>query len=1173
MAKIIEGVALVAGALALTVFTFGAATPLLTGTIGAIVGGGLLSIGSSLLLGGIAKELEASPSLAGSIRQPAAPRQIIYGQNRVAGTIVYISTTDSGHDLNIVIAWAGHKVSSFDAVYLDGRKVIFDGGNIQADSSDHYDDNGNKYNFGGKVVVWHSWGDVPSGYFTDLTSRDSKWTSDCRLDGIASSYIRCRFDQNVFQGVPAIKATLKGKVVYDPRTGTYVYSENAALIIADVLMSNEWGLGCTLDEIDIPQLIAAANLCDEQVALANGGTESRYTINGTFTTDSTPGEILDAMLASCEGRLSYIGGKWRIMPGAWYGSGLSFGPSDIVGPIKWTPKRKYRDLVNTVRATYISPKYPYASIGFDRDHKDDSVWSGQWQPADAPEYAQDAAHGYDTDANLASDGNVKLYATRSYRFTQSVATAQRLSKIYLMRNRQQGSGTLRMSLAAYQCVAGDIIQVTFPALNWTDKYLEVQSMRFVAGTDNSGASGGDQEAVNLQVELDVVETDPSVYLWSTAEERGMLNTASPTIPNTWQVNPPTSLVCESGSDTAVIGADGIVQPRIKVTWIEPDDPFVLSGGCVEVQWAYAGVNNWMSSGYLDPTTTNYFIGGVVVGWGYGIRIRAGRSSGATSDWVYSDTHTVSTTLSSISFENISGLGTLATRNFVDFATGDVANKTANNLHYSTGLSVEQLRPAEFGAETTTGKSIDILADGTIYGRVKADQLHGGAIVGKSYGHNIIPNSGFEVSHGNSFDADDWDTTGDSTNVYGHGRVTSGARSGNCAYTIQMTANAVVPVAGSSSRTFSTPIPIPGGANIFFGGYMSALRTFDITPWVSIISRIGLWITDVNHNLVAEYTLDVNNNSSFGWTLYTDQKTLPSNAAWLQFELAAFAINNAGTPIAANGQTCHSTFFDDVFAAIQLDNSALFNPQGSILPNQPITINYSVTKNSMNFTWPATTMLRADGSSLNVQAGSASYSGLSSSTTYYTYWYVRVSDGAILGTHGSPPPTSPSALMAMQTGLDGRIAVAMISVTTLAADNNGSGGGTGGGADTCPEAGQLVDIEGKGHVTVGTVQVGDKIRGKCFATGEDVYRRVEQIHDNSCASWRIVEGYRVTPCEPVHYNDQWVAAYRASTVVDRMVGRRVYLSVEADEYDEHNYYLVGGETDLLIHNSPPVLVCN
>jgi hypothetical protein len=1172
MAKIIEGVALVAGALALTVLTFGAATPLLTGTVGAIVGGGLFSIGSSLILGGIAKELEAAPSLAGSIRQPAAPRQVIYGQNRVAGTIVYMSTTDNGHDLNMVIAWAGHKVSSFDAIYLDGRKVIFSDA-VTADSNDHFDDNGSKYNFQGKVHVWHSWGDVPSGYFTDLASRDSKWTSDCRLDGIASSYVRCRFDQNVFQGVPAIKATLKGKVVYDPRTQTYGYSENAALIIADVLMSNEWGLGCTLNEIDIPQLIAAANLCDEQVALANGGTESRYTINGTFTTESTPGEILDAMLASCEGRLSYVGGKWRIMPAAWYGSGLAFGASDIVGPIKWTPKRKYRDLVNTVRATYISPKYPYASVGFDRDHKDDSIWSGQWQPADAPEYAQDPAHGYDTDANLIADGNIKLYATRSYRFTQSVATAQRLSKIYLMRNRQQGSGTLRMSLAAYQCVAGDVIQVTFPALGWTDKYLEVTSMRFVAGSDsNSGDSGSDQEAVNLQVEFDVVETDPSVYLWSNAEERGMLNTSSPTIPNTWQVNPPTNLVLESGSDSAVNGADGVVLPRIRVTWIEPDDPFVLSGGKVEIQYSGDGVN-WGSVALVDPTITNYFVPDVVAGWNYYVRLRAVRPSGAVSGWVTAGPHTVSITLSTFTHEQISGLGALATRNFVDFATGDVANKTASNLHYSTGLSVEQLRPAEAGAEATTGKSIDILADGTIYGRVKADQLHGGAILGKSYGHNIIANSGFEITHGVGL-CDDWSTTGDASNNYGY-LVENGVtpRSGSCNMLIRLQPWAVIPGSGGASvRIYSTPVPVSGGANIFFGGYMACNRNFDITPWLNTICRIGLWVTDVNHNLLEEHTLDAIDNTAFDWTLFTRQVKIHANAAYVQIELCGFAINRTSGAILANNTLSQDIRFDDVFAAIQLDSSALLNPQGSILPNQAVGVNYSLTNSSVTFSWGSQSVLRADGTTLTTVPGSVTYSGLGPSTTYYTYWYIRISDGTLQTTNGNPPPTSPNALMAAQVGLDGRIPVAAIPFTTLAADNGGTGGGTGGGVDTCAEENELVEVEGKGQIPVGQVARGDKIKGKSFKTGEDVYREVLQVRTASCSAWRMVDGHRVTPCEPIYHEGSWKPAYRATgATLDKMQGRRVDLSLKIDEYDEQNYWLVSG-TPLLIHNAPPILVC-
>jgi hypothetical protein len=297
-----------------------------------------------------------------------------------------------------------------------------------------------------------------------------------------------------------------------------------------------------------------------------------------------------------------------------------------------------------------------------------------------------------------------------------------------------------------------------------------------------------------------------------------------------------------------------------------------------------------------------------------------------------------------------------------------------------------------------------------------------------------------------------------------------------------------------------------------------------------------------------------------------------NAAYAQIELCGFAINRGSGAIATNNTLSQDIRFDDVFAAIQLDTSALLNPQGSIMPNQTVGVNYTTTNSSVTFSWGSQSMLRADGTTLTVQAGSLSYSGLASSTTYYSYWYVRASDGTLQVTNGNPPPTSPNALMAMQVGLDGRIPIAAIPFTTLAADNGGTGGGQGGGLNTCAEENEIVEVEGKGQIKVGDAQIGDKIKGKCFHTGEDVYREVLQVRSTSCGAWRMVDGHRVTPCEPIYHEGSWKPAYRAiGATLDKMQGRRIDLSLKIDEYDEQNYWLVTG-TPLLIHNAPPILVC-
>jgi hypothetical protein len=1188
--KVVEGVAMIAGAVVLGALSFGAADIALAPGLVGFLGDAALAVGIagiSTTLSGIAQDLMPGPSMPFSVRQPAAPRQIVYGQMRVSGNIVYVATSGSNHDLNQVIVWAAHGCESVDTVYLDGRAVVLNGNT--ADSNDHTDASGNTYNFGGKVRIYHNLGPVPGTYFSDLGGRDSNWDSSCTLDGLTASYIRCEFDQNIFpNGQPQIVATIHGKNdIWDPRDNTPKYTNNAALVINDFLCNPDYGLGLDYNnEIDHDQLIAAANLCDEQVVLAAGGTESRYTINGVCSTSDSPGDILQAMLDSCGGRIVITGGKWQIFPGAWWGSDLSFDESDIVADsVKWTPNAKTRDKCNAVRASFISPNYPYSIVGYDQDHRDDNIFQGEWQPTNAPEYAQDAAHGYVSDANLAADGNIKLYDSLTLRFVTSVGQAQRVMKMYLLRKRYAGTSTITMGLSAYQATAQDVIQMTFAPLGWNNKYFEVVSSRFIPG-GQSNDSGDEQQnnGQKLQVELTLQETDPSVYAWSTAEERTIDNSASPAINNIWQVNPPTSLTLESGLDSAVKGIDGIVQPRIRVTWNEPLDPFVLSGGYVEIQLNPQDGTAAYTVAHVRPDVTTYFIPGVVSGHSYVVNIRAVRPNGAASIWVTAGPHVVSTLYSNYTFSDGSALGALAKANAVDFASGtQVLNRNASNLTYSNGLTAEQLRPNEAGAEKTTGKSIDILVDGT-YARVQSGQLQNGYVAGKSYGSNMLGNPGFENNTSNTTFGDEWVKYDNSSpsSFAAIRETTGGAYHNGSSADILMRVNAnTVIAAGAEQRLYSVPYPVAGGKGLYFGGYLGWASNGAIPAGGQIIARIGLLFYDILGNFVSEATIDTVHNAgesiNTDWVLKQSSVIVPNRASTVRFEVALF---NTGSAFNVGNIFCADCRFDDLFCYIQYDSSTILSQQGSIVPSSAINMTYTCTKDSVQIIWPDNSFTLADGTTHPIPAGFIDWQNLTPGTKYYFYPYLIATNatnqlglikfaGTDVTDNGiptQPPVTTPSVDFAIQAAYDGRIPLPIMVVTTLS--GSGSGSGTGGGASVCPEITELVEVQRSGktqQIAAGDVKIGDVIKGQNTADGTDVWRRVRYVQKQHCCAWRIVNGHKVSPCEQVFVDGKWIPAYQASSQIDKTNSYKVLISVEADDCGSHNYTLISG-TPLTIHNS-------
>ena len=105
------------------------------------------------------------------------------------------------------------------------------------------------------------------------------------------------------------------------------YTENAALCIADYLANQQFGFKAQYGtEIPLTPLINAANVCDEGVRLADSpSTEVRYSCNGTFPLTLSRGAVLQNLLTSCGGRVSYSGGQFVIQPAAWYGSSITLG--------------------------------------------------------------------------------------------------------------------------------------------------------------------------------------------------------------------------------------------------------------------------------------------------------------------------------------------------------------------------------------------------------------------------------------------------------------------------------------------------------------------------------------------------------------------------------------------------------------------------------------------------------------------------------------------------------------------------------------------------------------------------------------------------------------------------------------------------------------------------------
>jgi hypothetical protein len=507
------------------------------------------------------------------VRDPVAPRRLIYGQVLVSGTIVFIHTTGTKNEyLHLVIVLAGHEVEEIGDIYFNDEVVPLSS-NMATGKYAGYARVNKKRGVPGDVAD------------ADLVAETGGvWTTDHKLSGCAYLNVRLKWSTELFpNGLPTIRAKVKGKKVYDPRTTTTVYSNNAALCAADYLMDSSFGKGVALARVPSADLIEAANICDEAIVLADASSEARYTNNGTINADQDPSEILRDLAGAMAGHIVDTGGTWTVRAGSYRSPTVTLTDDDLISSFSLQPRQSRQDTFNRVRGVFISP-------------------DNQWAPADFPAISNSTYK--------AADGGIWLDRDIQFNFTTSNATAQRLAKIELERGRQQITCTALFSLKALQVMPGDVVSITRSRLGWSAKEFEV--------IDWSFETTGDGENLGLGVRMTLRETASGVWDWADGEETEIDLAPNTTLPDPFTVPTPVLNLTSDGT-TTVVQEDGTIVPRLLVEWDSPNDQFVESGGRIRVEYKKTADSDWTTwlEGRSDALLD--YITDVVAGVSYDVR--------------------------------------------------------------------------------------------------------------------------------------------------------------------------------------------------------------------------------------------------------------------------------------------------------------------------------------------------------------------------------------------------------------------------------------------------------------------------------------------------------------------------------------------------------------------------
>lgn len=546
-------------------------------------------------------------------RSPNASRKLIYGKVRTGGTIVFMESTDDNQYLHLVALMAPHEIEAFDAIYFNDEELTISGTSVTSPAK--YSD---------KVYIQP----VTKGTALNIPSQlvsDTSWTSSHVLTDQAYVYLRLEFDAEAFpQGLPNLTADMSGRKIADTRSDTVVYSDNPALIIRDYLTDAVYGLGASADEIDDASFEAAADDCDDTIALSGGGSEKRYTCNGLIDTANTPRANIEDLLTSMAGQLFYSNGQWRLRAGKYSTPTVTLDEDDLASGMTIGTAVSRRDSFNAVKGQFYSADAGYVVSDFP------SITSTTFENEDNGE---------------------RRFMNIDLPFTTSSSMAQRIAKLMLYRNRQEVTISASFKLTAFQFEIGDTLMITNQRMGFDQKPFEVTSWRLNFGADE------------VLVDCVLAETSPDVYNWSAEEVDFTFDNT--TLPSAASPPAPTNFTLTA---TAVINDDGITIPAIRADWD------VVNGGFVqyyEIQYKRLGgeedygsitvshteTENWgsIADSYtteddygltnepiLSPdaqyqsvigTSNSFTIIPVLNGYDYNVRVRSINSFGARSAFV------------------------------------------------------------------------------------------------------------------------------------------------------------------------------------------------------------------------------------------------------------------------------------------------------------------------------------------------------------------------------------------------------------------------------------------------------------------------------------------------------------------------------------------------------------
>ena len=767
---------------------------------------GLISKGSPSVTGNFGSKL-AAPSAT-------APRQIIYGQARVGGTVVHMQTTGTDNYLfTQIIALAGHECEELVSMRVDD-KVVSDqvSGDWRYVTTTDFTNSSNDNAFdafgGGKLIRFRFVDGSQTTADTVVTSNSSLTSTDVFTE-VAYVMVQIVFDSEKFSGNPRLSFIVKGKKVYDPRdsshsssdSSTWEWSDNPALCLRDYLTNTTYGLKATDDEIlDSSTLLGgfgtAANTCDASsnhksttvngavsnsttftiasdssntliksgdrvsganisgsvlvtkrvgfevtvesaVTLTDGQTvnfgQAEYTCNGFADMAGAGKGIIEGLLSSCAGRLSYINGKFIMFAGSNVTPEMTITDDDFLAPASIKTKASGSDHHNQVKAIYVDRNEGYIA-------KDTPLYE------DATLLAADTPTGE-------SSANYRKVMELQLPFTDNHTMAQRIGKSQLLHSRQATHLLCVVDLKFIQLQPFDWVYVTNDRLGFNQKIFEVLSMNI--------QPMGEADAPVLGIQMELKEMNTSVYNFLNSEYEAPIDEEEAPPQGDATITAPTGLTLTQNSEEQ--GAGYLID--IAVTWTNNTANQLING--TEIQYKLSTDSDYTGDILSAAGVSSAIINNVTIGKTYNVRIAHTDVNGNKSD--YTDAVNITITDPTPSIDAPTNFTATSRRGFIElgFTTPDVANLSKIKLYRHTAAFTptdDTYLVSTYSAQPNSSMTISTgLADGLAANTVYRFALRAQSNTGiHSAFTSVITGSftQFELPDITAFDLGDIDSTAD-----------------------------------------------------------------------------------------------------------------------------------------------------------------------------------------------------------------------------------------------------------------------------------------------------------------------------------------------------------------------------------------------------------------------------